>query len=42
MPIPLAFIPRKRTSKSPTTVQLCPKCPLGIPPSKQNKNKLKT
>ena len=42
MPIPLSFIPLKRTKKSPTTVQLCPKCPLGMPLFKENKNKLKT
>ena len=42
MPIPLSCIPRKRTSKSPTTIQLCPNCPLGIPLFKQNKKKLKT
>ena len=37
MEIPLSFIPRKRTRKSPTTVQLCPKFPLGMPLFKQNK-----
>ena len=41
MPILLSCIPQKRTIKSPTTVQVCPKFPLGMPLSKQNKNKLK-
>ena len=41
MPIPLSFIPQKRTRKSPTTLELCPKCPLGMPLFKQNKKKLK-
>ena len=42
MPIPLSFIPQKRTRKYPTIVQLCPKFPLGMPEFKQNKKKLKT
>ena len=37
MAIPLSCIPRKRTSKSPTTVQLCPKFTLGMPLFKQKK-----
>ena len=42
MPIQLSFIPLKRTyNKYPTTVQLCPKYPLGMPMFKQNKNKWK-
>ena len=41
MPIPLEFIPQKRTTKSPTIVQICPKCSLGMPLFKQNKRNLK-
>ena len=41
MPIPLSFIPPKRKSKYPTTVQLCPKFPLGIPLFNQTKRNWK-
>ena len=41
MPIPLSFIPRKRTSKSPTISQLCSKCPLGMSLFKQKKRNWK-
>ena len=41
MPIPLSFIPQKRTRKSPIIVQLCTKFPLGMTLFKQNKKNMK-